>query len=428
MTKRSTSYTECMSLFTLSFSSKITRLWQQWSLWSGLKRAAIAVCLLVVGCFADNDDSLQESDAAARNMTESTVITEENTASDTSSSAQSSTDSSEEQFVAELSDLMNYREWLSIDYSIGPTHPALAGRHGGDGEQLSRRVFANDIALSMADGTTEFPVGSAFVSEISHFEDEGRDVETIADEGGLLAMVKRGGDFNPDGGGWEWFVLANDRSRIVRRGADFLDRLCSDCHQMASEDAEVSDDANSTFGGLDFVFRHPSERDVEDDFFVGYQQWPQIDEISAVHPLLTAGAHAGNEPTAVRRVYQKQLYARPVDDVQGFPVGTALAKAVFVNDELTGLVGMVKRTGNIENSAANDSEATATWEWFRIDPSTEMVTERGTDLGMCAACHQAANDPSEGRDFVFNHTQAPFVTASGEPAEEAADENSDATE
>ena len=40
--------------------------------------------------------------------------------------------------------------------------------------------------------------------------------------GGLLGMVKRGGDFNPDNGGWEWFMLANDLSGIAAQGADLM--------------------------------------------------------------------------------------------------------------------------------------------------------------------------------------------------------------
>jgi hypothetical protein len=53
-------------------------------------------------------------------------------------------------------------------------------------------------------------------------------------------MVKRGNDFNPNGGDWEWFMLNSDGTIAVdgngnkMRGADLMGGMCLMCHTGAS--------------------------------------------------------------------------------------------------------------------------------------------------------------------------------------------------
>jgi hypothetical protein len=63
----------------------------------------------------------------------------------------------------------------------------------------------------------------------------------------VVGLVKRGGNFSPNGGGWEWFLLnengtiAKDANgALLRGGANFLGGGCIGCHNRVS--------------GSDFVF------------------------------------------------------------------------------------------------------------------------------------------------------------------------------
>jgi cytochrome c peroxidase len=57
-------------------------------------------------------------------------------------------------------------------------------------------------------------------------------------------MVKRGNDFNPDGGDWEWFMLNADGSiasepavrNAKMRGANLMNGMCVSCHSAGSTD------------------------------------------------------------------------------------------------------------------------------------------------------------------------------------------------
>ena len=63
-------------------------------------------------------------------------------------------------------------------------------------------------------------------------------------------MVKRGGDFNPDNGNWEWFMLDPVNQMVMKRGGatdqDDVVLGCNVCHSAAP-----------TRGGGDYVFNHP---------------------------------------------------------------------------------------------------------------------------------------------------------------------------
>jgi len=59
-----------------------------------------------------------------------------------------------------------------------------------------------------ASGSSEFPVGTLIVKEATG--------GTIPHE--IFAMAKRGGGFNRDAPGWEWFELQDQPVVIVWRG------------------------------------------------------------------------------------------------------------------------------------------------------------------------------------------------------------------
>jgi hypothetical protein len=299
-------------------------------------------------------------------------------------SCDSDSDSNNDGFVAELADFQNYQNWELIDYTISDI-PGLAGAHEGTNEAYSRRVYKHPDA-SMSNG--EFSEGSILVKETFSWNPTSGAME-FATEGGLLGMVKRGAEFNPDFGGWEWFMLATDGSAIAAQGADLMGGMCNNCHNGASN-----------MGGMDFTFQHPSEYIADASDFSDFATWELIDATSADHPFLNP-AHQGEDENATHRVYRKQLLANP--DGENYPIGTTIVKTVEIEGEVVEITAMVKRGADFNSSFGN-------WEWFMLDPMTLAIADQGADLmgGMCNSCHVNANSASVGLDYVFAHTDDPF--------------------
>ena len=319
-----------------------------------------------------------------------------------------------EEFVAELSDFANYESWDLVDYTISAANPAISGgAHQGANDLFSRRVYANPDALNF-DGTT-YPQGSIFVKAITTRE---TGTETFAPQDSLIAMVKRGGTFNQENAGWEYFGLEPDLSGIIKRGADVNNGGCNACHLAANGSTPTS--------GIDYIFPTPTIYVPTSDDFENYTDWALVDERSDRNPQLGASAHNAATEGSVRKVYKKQEFAYPIDNSPGYPIGTTYLKEIFDADgtTLTGIVAMVKVTettlsdtnGAIENG----------WEYFVLDPATGdiLINDDGSERrGMsltgdgsmtngCVGCHTAANTSGEGsKDFIFDHPNDPFVNA-----------------
>lgn len=291
------------------------------------------------------------------------------------------------EFIASAQDLAGYSTWAAVDYSIGATNPALGSAHMGTDNAFSRRIFKGPSAVASASG---YPVGSLLVKETFTWQNG---VKTLPASGGVYAMAKRGGTFNPQGGGWEWLALSNDGTQIMARGgADMMSGMCNACHTSAA----------SQTGGADFVFPHPFEYAAAASDFSNYRTWGLIQDTTAVSPYL-GGAHKSSDSTAVRRIYKKQLLANPDTTQAGYPVGTIIVKEIQQNGAVTEITGMVKRGGSF-NTANNG------WEWFTLDPTTSGIMARGADLmsGMCNGCHSLAKTSTIGADYVFKHALDPF--------------------
>jgi mono/diheme cytochrome c family protein len=285
-------------------------------------------------------------------------------------------------FVAKQTDFADYNNWQSTDYSNAYS-PVLGPAHMGNNPDYARRVYINPAGMKDAG---EYAMGTIIVKETFTWE-EGQ--QKFAEMGGILAMAKRGGDFNMDGGGWEWFMLARDLSIVGRGGQEMMDGGCHSCHGLAEGE-----------GGMDYVFPHPVEYEAMEADFADYQTWPVIGETSEPHEAL-GPAHKGT--AGLRRVYKKQLLANPDTETQGYPTGTIIVKEVEQDTAITEITAMVKRGGNFnpEHGA---------WEWFMLEPSTLAIAGRGADLmdGMCNSCHEAAQEPQYGKDYVFKHPDDPF--------------------
>ncbi|MFK5856453.1 MAG: cytochrome P460 family protein [Bacteroidota bacterium] len=130
------------------------------------------------------------------------------------------------EFVATNSTFDGISTWTLGGEFFG-MDPALGGAHGGNDSTVTRSVyFKTDVVPSNG----IYPLG-AVITKRSH------------NTGGTLneytAMVKRGGDFNPDGNNWEFFMLAGegqiakDADGNEMRGAELMDGMCIGCHTGA---------------------------------------------------------------------------------------------------------------------------------------------------------------------------------------------------
>ena len=285
-------------------------------------------------------------------------------------------------FVALVQHFADYKNWQAVDYTIGLTNPATGQAHQARAEAYSRRTFRSPGA-SLAGN--QYGMGSIYVKEVFTWENGQK---KIAEEAGILAMAKRGGGFNPEGDGWEWFLLSNGGEILHRGGKELMDGGCNACHTGA----------NSQAGGADMVFPHPVEYVATQAVFEGYRDWTRIDERSGPSPLL-GPAH---NPDAVRRIYKKQPLANPDTREQGYPIGTVFLKEVQAEGQVVEITAMVKRGGAF-NQANNG------WEWFMLEP-TGAIDGRGANLldNGCNSCHTAALNPENGKDYVFKHPGDPF--------------------
>jgi Fe-S cluster biogenesis protein NfuA len=267
-----------------------------------------------------------------------------------------------------------------VDHTISDV-PGLAGAHEGGNDAFTRLVYASTTADPVSG---EYPEGTVFVKETFRYN-PATGAKEFAAMGGLLAMVKRGGDFNPDHGGWEWFMLESDASAIAARGADLMDGACNACHS-------VSD----TYGGSDYAFAHPSEVVADAASFDGYTNWNLLEETDADHPFINP-AHQSENGNALRRIYRRQLLANPA--AGGYPVGTLIVKEVEVGGEVVEITAMAKRGGGFD-------PANGDWEYFMLDPASGSVAMQGA-IGMCIGCHSNATG-AQGMDHVFAHAADPF--------------------
>ena len=121
------------------------------------------------------------------------------------------------------------KNWQITDTTIFPTsRDLLGGAHQANSSDYTRQVHAS--RTESPDG--EYPVGTLIVKET--FSWSGNDKQ-FAVSGGVLAMAKRGGGFNPAAGDWEWFELdSGTRQIIARGGSDMMGGMCNGCHASAT--------------------------------------------------------------------------------------------------------------------------------------------------------------------------------------------------
>jgi len=119
-----------------------------------------------------------------------------------------------QEFIADSSFFKDYKSW-TLDGEVTRTD-----------KNEYRKIYINKA--SEVDRTTgSYPTGTIIVKEISH----------ISNHDSVLryqVLVKRGGNFNPQGNGWEWFLMmGNDVTKITTHGDNSTTingTTCISCH------------------------------------------------------------------------------------------------------------------------------------------------------------------------------------------------------
>lgn len=292
-----------------------------------------------------------------------------------------------QEFIASEASFQKFTDWKITDYAVGATNPAIGSAHKAGDSNFARAVFENAEAQNHQSG--EYPLGSIIVKE-TYSTLMGQ--KAHAEMGGVLAMAKRGGGFNPENAGWEWFMLTPEGD-ITARGANL--GACGVCHAQATDDA-----------GADYTFKKPSEYIATNDDFGNYKEWTLVEQATG-NSASNAGAHS---VTAIRRTYKKQALVSPYFEAGEYPVGTVIVKELMEADgSLGNIYGMVKRGGGFN---PNDKG----WEWFLLGQNSEVSRRSGSGgLAFCGTCHAQAGDPErvnqdasyQGRDFVFHKKDDP---------------------
>ncbi|MBR9861014.1 cytochrome P460 family protein [bacterium] len=133
-----------------------------------------------------------------------------------------------EEFIADNSTFAGWQNWTLADTNTGPD-PALGSAHHGNDSTVTRSIYFKDDAMRV---DSMFPVGTVIVKHSSN--------DSTVNE--YTGMVKRGNDFNPNYGNWEFFVLDENSEIISRGGTDLMGGACTGCHSQADNNDYVFTD------------------------------------------------------------------------------------------------------------------------------------------------------------------------------------------
>ena len=132
------------------------------------------------------------------------------------------------EFVADNSTFTGYMNW-SLDKTFHGPDPLLgATAHANNDSTVVRDVHFKNGQNPV---NSKYPVGTLVVKH--SYNQDG----TVNE---FTAMAKRGNNFNPAAGDWEFFMLtpsgniATDDNGSPMRGANLMDGMCAGCHTMAS--------------------------------------------------------------------------------------------------------------------------------------------------------------------------------------------------
>lgn len=267
-----------------------------------------------------------------------------------------------DEFVADATTFDGWDSWTAIGFAKGPADN-LGQAHAGNDENATRWIYMMDMGDIPDNGI--YPQGTVIVKQV--LDGDGNQI-------GLVAMAKRGGDFNSNYNGWEWFMW--DENGNMMRGADLMDNACNTCHAAAA---------------TDYVFSDPAGHAVSEEMFDGWENWPIIAEEQGPDESLGA-AHAGNDENAVRKIHFVSDNLKAAENGE-YPWGAKILKQVVDGDgNLIGLTAMIKKGGDFNAEYGG-------WYWYRWTIEGGVPTGLMAEgiVGGCNSCHAQAS----ALDYVF---------------------------
>jgi len=139
------------------------------------------------------------------------------------------------QYQAEESDFDDYASWHLVGTEQGPD-AFLGEAHAGNDENAVRKIYKKQLAANPNEEGWGHPVGTMLLKTV---ENEAQEII------GKTGMVKRGGDYDPANGDWEYYMW-DGAGDLVNSGAL---GACIGCHA----------EANGGGGGRDYVFPHSGD-------------------------------------------------------------------------------------------------------------------------------------------------------------------------
>lgn len=135
-----------------------------------------------------------------------------------------------QEFIASASDFAGFTAWTETTPSrVGPDPSGIiGGAHEASDTNFRRWMYINQNA-AVRSSNGQFPIGTIILKDMRR--DSGGVFKSVA----AMAMAKRGNGFNPEGEGWEWFVLATDGTISARGGKELMGGACNSCHGAGND-------------------------------------------------------------------------------------------------------------------------------------------------------------------------------------------------
>ena len=127
--------------------------------------------------------------------------------------------------IRDLPDFKDYQGWKLFAKHIGPNPVLTGGTHGGT--NVFKFIYVYPDAARLING--QMPIGAMLVKEL-HEDNNG---QPGAITGALTIMAKRGGNFDPEGNGWEYFMTDTNLTETLLRGGS--ETTCFACHIAARD-------------------------------------------------------------------------------------------------------------------------------------------------------------------------------------------------
>jgi hypothetical protein len=134
------------------------------------------------------------------------------------------------EYVATNSSFAGFTSWPLQSTKHGPDPLLVAMAHANNDSTVTRDVYFKD-GQNAVNG--KYPVGTIIVKH--SYNPSGTVME-------YTGLVKRGNNFNPAHGDWEFFMLKSDgtimadSTGMVMRGANLMGGMCASCHSAATKD------------------------------------------------------------------------------------------------------------------------------------------------------------------------------------------------